>query len=65
MKGYIKPRHVVILLRAFATLILFWAMAGLVAALVGCSYANQQAGEIDARPVFPKIIFDSNIQLGK
>lgn len=65
MKPYISPRYVVIAIRIALALALPLALAALVTTLTGCSYANQQAGEIDAGPLFPKIIFDTNIELGK
>jgi len=59
-------RIFVIILRTAAAFALPACLYFLCATLFsGCSYANQQAGEVDARPVFPKIIFDSNVQIGK
>lgn len=41
------------------------ALAAWFLTLTGCSYSGQKAGEIDARPLFPKIILDTSINVGK
>ncbi len=64
MKGFIAPRYVVIAVRIVLAIAAPLALIMLALNLTGCSYANQQAGEIGGNALFPKIIFDTNIELG-
>lgn len=62
MRSYISPRYVVIAVRAALAVALPLALIALVLTLTGCSYANRQAGEFGGHTLFPKMIFDTNVE---
>lgn len=64
MRSYIKPRFVVHLVRAALAIAAPLALIMVVLTLTGCSYANRQAGEFGGHTLFPKIVFDTNVELG-
>ncbi|RST85600.1 hypothetical protein EJC49_14960 [Aquibium carbonis] len=70
MRSHHKSRYAALVFvwffRALAALILPVALVMVALTATGCSYTNRQEGEIGGGlRLFPTIVFDSNIEVGK